>query len=178
MSRVRTALTWSLIAVAIGALLVFGWSSRGDFSPLDAGSEAPEYAAVSLDGDTVSLEQLRGRVVLLNVWATWCGPCRKEIPELRAIHETYKDRGLELVGVSVDTDGTDDNIREFVKEFRMDYPVWRDPDERISAKFLMAGVPATFLIDREGVLRWKMTGPIEPGDTSLTTAIVKALGGD
>jgi cytochrome c-type biogenesis protein len=78
--------------------------------------------------------------------------------------------------VSVDTDGTDDAIRSFMREFQMTFPIWRDPDERVSTKFLVVGVPATFLIDREGVLRWRKTGPIAPGDTTLTAAIQRALG--
>jgi peroxiredoxin len=145
---------------------------------VEVGKPAPAYAATSMTGDSVSLASLRGKVVLLNVWATWCGPCRKEIPELRALHTAYKDRGLQLVGVSVDTDGTDDTIREFLKEFTMDYPIWRDPDERVSATFKIAGVPATFLIDRKGILRWKTTGAVEPNDSTLTAAIAKALAGD
>jgi peroxiredoxin len=139
------------------------------------GAPAPAYRAVSLDGDSVSLAAQRGKVVLLNVWATWCHPCRDEIPELRKIHTTYRDRGLELIGVSVDTDGSDDAIRQFMREFQMAYPVWRDPEERVSARFLVLGVPATFLIDRRGVLRWKKTGPIAPGDTSLSAAIERAV---
>lgn len=145
---------------------------------VEIGQLAPAYGATAMSGDSVSLAALRGKVVLLNVWATWCGPCRKEIPELRALHAAYKDRGFEVVGVSVDTDGTDETIREFLKEFRMDYPIWRDPDERVSALFRLAGVPATFLIDRRGILRWKMTGPVAPGDTTLSAAIDKALAGD
>jgi peroxiredoxin len=145
---------------------------------VEIGQPAPAYGATAMSGDSVSLAALRGKVVLLNVWATWCGPCRKEIPELRALHAAYRDRGFEVVGVSVDTDGTDETIREFLKEFRMDYPIWRDPDERISALFRLAGVPATFLIDRQGILRWKMTGPVAPGDTTLSAAIDKALAGN
>jgi peroxiredoxin len=140
------------------------------------GAPAPAYAAVSLDGDSVSLAAQRGKVVLLNVWATWCHPCRDEIPELRQIHARYRERGLELIGVSVDTDGSDDAIRDFMREFQMAYPVWRDPAERVSAQFLVLGVPATFLIDRQGVLRWRKTGPILPNDTSLTAAIERAMG--
>ncbi|MBP6771619.1 MAG: TlpA family protein disulfide reductase [Gemmatimonadaceae bacterium] len=143
---------------------------------VEVGYPAPAYATVSLDGDSVSLAAQRGKVVLLNVWATWCHPCRTEIPELRAIHAKYQAQGLELVGVSVDTDGTDDAIRSFMREFQMTFPIWRDPDERVSTKFLVVGVPATFLIDREGVLRWRKTGPIAPGDTTLTAAIQRALG--
>jgi cytochrome c-type biogenesis protein len=139
------------------------------------GAPAPAYRTVSLGGDSVSLAEFRGKTVLLNVWATWCHPCRDEIPELQVIHERYKSRGLELVGVSIDADGTDDAIREFMKDFRMTYPVWRDPDERVSTEFLVVGVPATFLIDRDGVLRWRKTGPIQPGDTSLVAALERTL---
>jgi peroxiredoxin len=143
---------------------------------VEVGLPSPAYATVSLAGDSVSLAQQKGKVVLLNIWATWCHPCRTEIPELRAIHARYRDRGLELIGVSVDTDGTDEAIRTFMTDYQMTFPVWRDPDERISTQFLTVGVPATFLIDRNGILRWRKTGPIAPNDTSLTAAIERTLG--
>lgn len=149
----------------------------GSRARVDVGLPVPAYTAMSLAGDTVSLAGQRGKVVLLNVWATWCHPCRDEIPELQGIHEKYRARGLELVGVSVDTDGADETIREFMRDYNMTYPVWRDPGERVSAQFHIVGVPTTFLIDREGVLRWRKTGPIKPGDASLTSAIEQALGG-
>lgn len=168
---------------AVGATLLVVACSRGDGAEGKAereqvavGAPAPAYATVALNGDSVSLASLRGKVVLFNIWATWCHPCRDEIPELRALHAKYKDRGLELVGVSVDADGTDDAIKGFMEEFRMTYPVWRDPDERVSTKFLAIGVPATYLIDREGILRWRKTGPIAPNDSTLAAAIERALG--
>jgi cytochrome c biogenesis protein CcmG/thiol:disulfide interchange protein DsbE len=142
---------------------------------VDTGLPMPGYRAVSLSGDSVSLADQSGKVVLLNVWATWCHPCRDEIPELRAIHGKYEKRGLELIGVSVDADGADENIRAFMKEFEMTYPVWLDPAERISTQLLVVGVPATFLIDRKGVLRWRKTGPVQPNDTTLRAAIERAL---
>lgn len=140
------------------------------------GAPAPPYKAVSLEGDSVSLTALRGRPVLLNVWATWCHPCRDEIPYLRVLHERYRARGLELVGVSVDAEGSEGAIRDFMKEFAMTYSIWRDPDERVSARFLVIGVPATFLVDRDGVLRYRKTGPVQADDTLLTAAIERALG--
>lgn len=143
---------------------------------VEIGAPMPAYAAVSLDGDSVSLAGLRGKVTLLNVWATWCHPCRTEIPELQAIHERFRADGLELIGVSIDTDGTDDAIRTFMRDFKMTFPIWRDADDRISAQFLIVGVPATFLIDKAGVLRWRKTGPIAPNDTALSSAISRALG--
>lgn len=179
----RCAILASLVALSLAAACSRGETSGGDSSApaaragrVDIGSPAPAYRTVALGGDSVSLEQQRGKVVLFNVWATWCHPCRAEIPELRAIHAKYAARGLELVGVSVDTEGSDADIREFMKEFEMSYPIWRDPEERVSSQFMLVGVPATFLIDRAGILQWKKTGPIAPGDTSLSAAIERALG--
>ena len=171
----------AVLRVALLLLTAGGCTSDGETAGnaggrVEVGLPAPSYTTVSLDGDSVSLAQQRGKVVLLNIWATWCHPCRTEIPELRAIHGRYRDRGLELVGVSVDTDGTDETIRTFMKDFQMTFPIWRDPDERISTQFLAVGVPATFLIDKQGILRWRKTGPIAPNDTSLTAAIERALG--
>jgi len=164
----------------IGALLFASACSpprdeNGGDGRVDIGLPVPAYRAVSISGDSVSLAAQQGKVVLLNIWATWCHPCRDEIPELRELHAKYKDRGLELVGVSVDADGAEDNIREFMKEFEMTYPVWLDPAERISTQFLTVGVPTTFLIDRKGLLRWRKTGPVAPNDTALTNAIERAL---
>lgn len=176
--RRASLLLLSVLALVAAACAPRDASSGGGDTPgrVEIGAPAPSYRTTSLDGDSVSLDAQRGKVVLLNVWATWCHPCRAEIPELQAIHDRYQARGLELVGVSVDADGSDDNIRGFMQEFRMTYPVWRDPGERVSTQFLVLGVPATFLIDREGVLRWRKTGPIQPNDSSLSSAIERALG--
>lgn len=168
-----------ILAVAIGAC------DRGEVSDDSAtaalpekpevGFRAPAYSATSLRGDSVSLASYRGKVVLLNAWATWCGPCRQEIPELRALHEKYSKDGLTVVGVTVDAVGTETQIGDFVKEFRMDYPLWHDPNERISAQYSIVGLPASFLIDRKGVIRWKSTGAVAPGDTALERALHASL---
>jgi cytochrome c biogenesis protein CcmG, thiol:disulfide interchange protein DsbE len=142
----------------------------------EIGKPAPEYRAVSLAGDSVSLAASRGRVVLLNVWATWCHPCRDEIPILQALHERNANRGLELIGVSVDARGEEDTIREFSDDFKMTYPIWLDPDERIQSTFLSIGVPVTFLIDRDGVLRWRHVGPVRANDSTLVRELELALG--
>ena len=167
-------------AICGWALLLFA-ACVGDHESARApeiGKPAPSYRAVSLSGDSVSLQQSRGRVVLLNVWATWCHPCREEIPVLQALHERYGARGLDLVGVSVDARGEEDTIREFAADFRMTYPLWLDPDERVQSTFFAIGVPATFLIDRGGVLRWRHVGPVRATDSSLVRAIERALGDD
>jgi cytochrome c-type biogenesis protein len=165
---------WGVVIV----LLACGGNDTGTARPPEIGKPAPEYRAISLTGDSVSLARSRGRVVLLNVWATWCHPCRDEIPVLQALHERYASRGLELVGVSVDARGEEDTIRQFADDFRMTYPLWLDPDERVQSTFLAVGVPATFLIDRGGVLRWRHVGPVQAADSTLIRALERALGSD
>jgi thiol-disulfide isomerase/thioredoxin len=172
---VRTAL-FGVLSLAI----VAGGCSKpaGDAQSngrVEVGAPAPAYAAKTMAGDSVSLASMRPKVVLMNVWATWCGPCRKEIPDLIAINAKYKSRGLEVVGITVDADGSDNEIRKFVADFKMDYTIWKDPDDRVQTTFLMSGVPATFLVDKAGVLRWKTTGALVPGDSTLTAAIERAL---
>jgi thiol-disulfide isomerase/thioredoxin len=139
------------------------------------GEPAPRYAATTLDGDSASTSSLEGKVVLLNIWATWCAPCRAEIPYLQSLYERHRGNGFEIVGVSVDARGQDAAIREFAKEYRMTYPIWRDPDERVQSLYLALGVPSSYLIDRTGVLRWRRIGTIHEGDTTLTRALADAL---
>ena len=162
-------------AIAALALVACAGDHNVPARPLEIGQTAPHYSAVSLTGDSVSLAQLRGRVVLLNVWATWCHPCREEIPVLQALHARYASRGLELVGVSVDARGQEATIREFATDFRMTYPLWLDPDERVQSTFLAIGVPATFLVDRDGVLRWRHVGPVRANDTTLVRELERTL---
>lgn len=161
--------------VWLGLALVCACAAPGPGTTV--GAAAPAYTTRALSGDSVSLAALRGKVVLLNVWATWCHPCREEIPQLQALHERHAQAGLAVVGVSVDAAGMDDGIRDFAREFKMTYPLWLDPDERISTQFLTIGVPSSFLIDRTGVIRWRKTGAIKDGDPELADAIAKALAG-
>ncbi|MEK7401356.1 MAG: TlpA disulfide reductase family protein [Gemmatimonadota bacterium] len=151
-------------------------ASRDAGGKVEVGQPMPDYSATTASGDSVALSMHRGRVVMLNVWATWCHPCRTEIPELVALNKRYAARGLDIIGVTVDAAGADADVRQFVRDFAMDYPVWFDPEDRVSTRFLLIGVPTTFVIDRAGVLRWRKTGPVQPGDTALTGILERALG--
>jgi cytochrome c-type biogenesis protein len=139
------------------------------------GEQAPAYAARTIAGDTVRLSDLRGHPVLLNVWATWCIPCRKELPELQALHTQLAPRGLQVVGVSVD-EGNDDNaVRDFARAFGITYTIVRDPATVIYSAFAIPGVPATFLIDRTGKVAWRIMGPFSATDTRLQAALKTVL---
>ena len=141
----------------------------------EIGAPAPDYAATTLAGDSASLAGLRGRPVLLNVWATWCAPCREEVPVLQALHARHADAGLAVVGVSIDVSSEREAVAEFVDEFGVTYPVWLDPDGRVTAAFPAMGIPATYLVDRAGTVRWRKIGPIAEGDTSLARALEAVL---
>src|SRR4051812_26893197 len=124
--------------------------------PGDVGAPPPAYAApILMKTDSVRLAGLKGFVVLVNVWATWCIPCRTEIPELQALHQQYAGRGLKVLGISVDDAGTDRDIADFARDFGVTYEILRDPDDRVSALFRTPGVPSSFLIDRTGIVRWR-----------------------
>ena len=142
---------------------------------VEIGQPAPRYAATTLAGDSASTAALVGKVVLLNIWATWCAPCRDEIPYLQSLYDKHRAEGLEIVGVSVDARGQESAIREFASEFRMTYPIWLDPDERVQSLYLALGVPSSYLIDRSGILRWRRLGTIHESDTTLTRALSAAL---
>lgn len=139
------------------------------------GQPAPAYTARVLSGPAIALDTLRGDVVLLNVWATWCKPCRQEIPALDSLHREFAPQGLRVVGVSIDLEGEEQRIADFAKELGASYGLWHDPDDNVSSTFLAIGVPATFLIDRTGVLRWRHHGPVTYADSALNAALATAL---
>ncbi len=139
------------------------------------GQKVPTYGATALTGSIDSLSELRGKVVLLNTWATWCAPCRKELPDLQSIFTRYSEQGLVVVGVSIDTGNEPSEIIDFAKGFGVTYPLWHDPDDKVSRVFLANGVPATYLIGRDGTLRWKHLGQISGDDPALNSELSKAL---
>lgn len=140
----------------------------------DVGATMPEYSATWLDGSKFELSSRRDKVVLLNLWATWCGPCRFEIPELQKMHTELAPRGFEVIGVSVDEGGAD-TVKQFVAEQKMTYPIVIDPEGKLASLFQTSVLPTTALIDRNGKIVWKHYGLIEANDLSLKQAIDRAL---
>jgi cytochrome c-type biogenesis protein len=135
----------------------------------------PEYAAATLEGDTISLQSLRGQVVLLNLWATWCTPCRTETPYLQSLFEEHEADGFEIVGISMDTGDAADQVAMFVEEYGVTYTILHDPKMLGMELYQILGLPATFLIDRDGVLRWMRYGPIREGDPDFLQALEDVL---
>lgn len=130
----------------------------------------PALEAVTLAGDSVALADLRGEVLLVNVWATWCVPCRQEAPELQALHEARGD-SLRVIGVTVDNRGAEEQIRTFIDQHGMTYEIWWDPDGSAIEVFGAAGVPLTVLLDREGQIVWRHLGTFRADDPALLDAL-------
>ncbi len=118
-------------------------------TPVGDHPPAPDFTLATLSGTSLSLAELRGKVVLLNFWATWCGPCRKEMPAIEALYQRYKDRGLEVLAISLDKLSTT-VVETFVQEMGVTYRVALDSTWATARTYGVRGLPATFLIDRAG----------------------------
>jgi len=110
-----------------------------------------------------------GEVVLLNFWATWCPPCRKEMPSMAALHNKLAERGLKIVAVSVDRDAND--LAAFVREYKLPFQVLHDADSKVSHEYGVFRYPETFLIDRQGNVRYHLVGAVEWMSKSIITGI-------
>jgi len=117
---------------------------------------APDFTLHTLDGQEITLSQLRGRVVLLDFWATWCAPCRESIPHLIQLYGNYREKGLELIGMDLDK-GDVETVRKFVRSMDIPYPIVVAPDD-VARSYRVTSIPATILIDKEGNLRERIAG--------------------
>jgi cytochrome c biogenesis protein CcmG/thiol:disulfide interchange protein DsbE len=163
------------LAVAWLALAFAACGGTTERAIVAVGAPAPSYEAVRLDGSAVHLADLKGQVVLLNIWATWCKPCRQEMPALDTLFRRHEAEGFTVVGVSIDSPGEQDRVAEYAKDLGASYTLWHDPDNAVSTTFLAIGVPASYLIGRDGTLRWRHVGPVTAEDGPLNAALRTAL---
>ena len=132
----------------------------------------PAYSAKLLDGKSFDIAAEKGNVVLLNVWATWCGPCRFETPELQALHEKYDAKGFKVVGVSVD-EGDPTEVKKFVGENKVTYPIALDPEGRVASVLRTTVLPTSVLIGRDGKIVWRKIGPVLPNETAALDSLIE-----
>lgn len=118
--------------------------------PLERGSPAPDFGLPRLGGGEVALRSLRGKTLLVNFWATWCGPCEQEMPAMQRLYARLAPRGFELLAISVDAG--DAEVEAFRTRLGLHFPILRDPDKRAAAAYQSFRYPESFLIDREGML--------------------------
>jgi len=144
----------------------------GDKAPTGPGAKsAPSFTLQDLNGKTVSLSDFKGKVVVLDFWATWCPPCVKEIPHFIELHEQYKDKGFAIVGISVDRGGIS-VVKSFVQKYRVNYPILMTDGQVDKAYGGIPSIPTTFVIDSAGNIRQKYVGYREK---AVFEADIKAL---
>ncbi len=133
---------------------------------------APEFALTTIEGRTIDSSRLRGNVVLVNFWATWCGPCKEEMPALKRLKESFAGKSFELLAVT--TDQQVEGIRTFVQALGLEFPVLLDNTKDVSAAFAVRGLPTTVLIDRQNRLVGRAVGP-RAWDSAESVALVRQI---
>jgi peroxiredoxin len=149
-------------ALVLGVTCAIAYSAtrylRHELFPVELGSKAPNFRALTLDSvpKEKHLADYRGDVVMINVWATWCLPCRVEMPSIEQLHKAYGPKGLKIVAVSIDDPGTDAGIRSFAKQYGLTFEILHDPTGKIVDQYDISGYPETFIIGKDGVIRKKL----------------------
>jgi peroxiredoxin len=142
----------SLVRLLAAALLA---ACAGTAWAIAAGP-APDFTLKTMDGPNLRLQEQRGRVVMVNFWATWCGPCRQEMPQLNKLYEKYRGSGFVLLGVNVDDDAR--NAASVASKIGVKFPVLLDTDKTVSKRYELATMPSTVIIDRDGKVRYVHRG--------------------
>ena len=159
------------LVVAIGSL--FAWRELGGETNSEAealgiaeaaltvelGQPAPDFRLATPDGGTISLSDFRGKTVILNFWATWCAPCRAEMPDLQRVYEERLEAG-DLVVLAVNLQENATQVNAFIEEFELTFPVAIDAQGEVAEQYGLLGLPGTFFIDAAGVLRSRVLGPV------------------
>lgn len=171
----------TMIAAAV-VVAVTGLAYAGAFelsvSRVSPGSSAPDFRAVTLDASPVAktISDYRGQVVLLNLWATWCGPCEWEMPSIQALHNDFAASGLKVVAVAVDDPGFEQRVRDFVARKGLTFEILSEGSGRIEADYEARGIPATYLIGRDGLIRKRVAGASDWNSAANRAVIAQLLG--
>lgn len=158
-------------AVVLGAVVALQVLQRGPRT----GYAAVDFTLPDLSGQPLRLADLRGKVVFLNLWATWCPPCRAEMPSMQALYERLRGRDFAMIAVAEDTNA--DDVAAFVKELGLTFPILLDTENRLPARFGVTGYPETFVIDRDGRVIKHVIGPEEWTDPEVVKYFEGLLGG-
>jgi peroxiredoxin len=138
----------------------------------EPGKPAPDFTLKSLGGKNLKLSEMAGSVVLINFWASWCGPCREEMPLLNSLHNKYEPLGFTVLGVNVEQDVK--GAKGFLENFPVDFPVLLDSDNRVSEQYKVIAMPTTVVVDRDGNMRFLHQG-YKSGDEAKYRQMVKEL---
>ncbi|MFH1783814.1 MAG: TlpA disulfide reductase family protein [bacterium] len=150
-------LTLLLFIIAVGCTKTPNVEGESTPKPSSEKGLAPDFTLEDLEGNEITLSELRGAVIILDFWATWCPPCRDEIPGFIKLYDKYNEKGLEIIGISVDK-GSDGQLIKFAEEWNMNYPIVRSTNDVNKAYGGIRAIPTTFIIDKKGKIRNKHIG--------------------
>ena len=151
------AISWIVAGSGMGGAAGLDILPVADRAIIKLGEPAPNFQLRDLNGHLITLSDLRGKVVLLNFWATWCGPCRVEMPAMEQLYRMFQRKDFEILAVSTDAQGAA-ITRPFQQENRLTFPILHDPDYRVGLTYGARSLPMTFLIDRLGIIRHQVFG--------------------
>ena len=163
-----------LIVVILGGALYFAWRQQQP-RPLAIGDSAPDVSVPAVPTGSLDLETYRGKVLVLNLWATWCPPCVEETPSLEQFAQKMREDGVMVVSLSVDEDLS--ALKEFMKNYHISYPVGRDPDRSLSARLGTVQFPETYIFDRRGKLADKVIGATDWTDPRMQEFVLRLAHG-
>jgi len=169
MKSQASRLPYLLAGFAVVAVVVMAWVRRDRITPVGPGASAPAFQAHDLSKEPAGLDDYEGKVVLLNIWATWCPPCRQEMPSLERLYESYQGKDFQIVAVSVDArEGQKDafgrpggDLEAYADSMGLTFPILHDPSGHIQDIYRTTGVPESFLIGRDGKIYKRVTGAAE-----------------
>jgi peroxiredoxin len=161
--NLRLILTILCVLVTSVVLIAFLTEDRESTlktaKPIQPGLEAPDFTFPDLNGKEISLTDYRGKVVLVNIWATWCPPCRQEMPSMQKLYENFKNENFEILAVSIDSEGRE-AVAPFMRKMNLTFPALLDPKETISPLYGITGIPESLIIDQKGIIVEKIIGPL------------------
>jgi len=187
-ARILSAISFGTLLIALGLITFVNLSSRragssvavpetpplSQVNTVAAGKLAANFKLKDLRGDEVSLAALRGKVVFLNVWATWCAPCREEMPSIESLYRNFKgDKDFVVLAVSQDTDGS--VVAPFVKQNRLQFTVLLDPRNQVGERYDVNGIPETFIIGRDGRIVAHHVGPYDWSNVEIREALQELI---
>lgn len=174
-----TRTQWLVVAIVVcllGGGAIAATRVLHGVAPVAVGAPAPDFRAVTVDSQprVRTLADYKGNVILLNVWATWCGPCRVEMPSMEALHKEFASQGLRVVAVSIDQIAGPPQIRDFARELGLTFEILHDSAQHIVKTYQVNGYPQSFVIGRDGTIRRKWIGA-ESWNSPANRSLMRAL---
>jgi cytochrome c biogenesis protein CcmG, thiol:disulfide interchange protein DsbE len=161
----------AILALAFGVV----WMQSAKYEPLVVGMSAPDFSLPDLQGNKQRLSDYRGKVVFLNFWATWCKPCKEEMPSMQVLWDNLKKEDFVMLAVSMDRVTTTKDIPPFVENLKLTFPILTDSWGQTDKRYKLMGVPETYIIDQGGMLREKVIGPRDWTKPESLESIVQLL---